>query len=227
MFGPVRLVAALFAFLAWSTPALAQLTTGDEQPPPSARSREDSKPHRRPADTWSQFDSAVAGDDKGVPASHPSVQPVLAQHPDRDLILCLAGCGGSIKVVSLRPHLAGVVAASLGESVPTSAKAGQAKGPQPASKAMSPGESFDVICVAGCNGAPGEIVGRNVRLSWINEQGSEALKAALRRIAERIGRGEPTPEEPALRSFMTDRARAALIEASTSRLETFASLPAR
>jgi hypothetical protein len=122
---------------------------------------------------------AVGGDaDKRIGA-------ILARHPDRDLVICLAGCGGGPKLVAVRAK-------------PAVANADAGRMLAPAASALD-GEhaprSGDVICLAGCVGAPGETVHRGVRLAWVGEGASLEIKAALRAVAARL-----LAEESALRA---------------------------
>jgi len=155
---------------------------------------EDDRPSEPPAAKVEDEQTASALlADPGIPDSHKSVAPILAAHPDRDLILCLAGCGSGTSIVEIRRRPL-IVAASTGELVPTSA--GGAK-PQ----------TGDIVCIAGCVGRPGEVVYRDIRLSWITDEGKSMVKAALRAIADRVVAREGLDIEDFPRNFMSADAR--------------------
>jgi hypothetical protein len=144
--------------------------------------------------------------DPGIPDTHKSVAPVLAAHPDRDLILCLAGCGGGTSIVEIRRRPL-KVAASTAQFVPASG------GGKP--------QTGDIICLAGCVGRVGEVVYRDVRLSWIDNEGSSIVKAALRAIADRVIAREGLDIEDFPRNFMTANASAYLTGEQSEPYESF------
>ena len=123
------------------------------------------------------------------------VGAILAAHPDRDVLICLAGCGsGGPKIVALRQHGVAIAATAMGalpsrELRPSSGEAPRRDTPDP-----SPGQPApsalpavgDVICLAGCVGNPGEVVQQAVRLTWIDQNASEELRTALRGLARRL-----------------------------------------
>ncbi|MGQ0671398.1 MAG: hypothetical protein ACT4N2_00760 [Hyphomicrobium sp.] len=145
----------------------------------------------------------------GISDAHASVAPLLAAHPDRDLILCLAGCGGraSIVAIRLRPSL---VEADGGEMVPTAS-----------AEASALPRAGDIVCVAGCVGKPGEVVFRNVRLSWISDEGSNLIRTALRVIADRLIAAEGLDADTLPPSMMTETARLHLVGPSAGTLSRF------
>lgn len=160
-------------------------------------------PHTRPADDWGQLDGALAdrGADGGV-ERNPLVRALLVQHPDKDLILCIAGCGGGVKIVQILDRRPFLNQASIG---PDARRAVNAPGRKTDTAGFPPARSeqvgspevagaahptADIVCLAGCNVSPGEIVGRNARLTWLSDDGSEELRNALRRIADRVSAGE-------------------------------------
>jgi len=95
----------------------------------------------------------------GMPSSNPRVRPILAAHPGQLVVVCVAGCGKprAVQVLS-RP-----VAGRIGGLVPSKGKMGSSVYGPP-----KPGQHFnrlagignDVICVAGCNGRPGQVLQR-------------------------------------------------------------------
>ncbi len=132
------------------------------------------------------------------------VGAILAAHPDRDVLICLAGCGGGgPKIVTVRQH-ARVVAANAGattitvkardmsatrEMKPSSADLPTLDKPASPQAHPHPGSEpavGDVICLAGCAGAPGEVVQEAIRLTWIDKATNEELRNALRAVAERL-----------------------------------------
>lgn len=123
------------------------------------------------------------------------VGAILAAHPDRDVLICLAGCGGGgPKIVSLRPHTVAVAAmtrdtAQARELRPSSGdmpvRSAPAKSNGPSALEVQPAVG-DVICLAGCIGAPGEVVQQAVRLTWINQSANTELRAALRDLTDRL-----------------------------------------
>ena len=94
----------------------------------------------------------------GMPSSNPRVRPILAAHPGRYVVICVAGCDGKPRAVQVLP---GPVTARVGGFVPSIAKLGnQSYGPpRPAGKEMA-AQTNDVVCVAGCVGRPGQVVQR-------------------------------------------------------------------
>ncbi len=157
----------------------------DEQSQPSPGSRERStfvKSAPSPGDIDPLVQSGPGGEhDRRVGV-------ILAAHPDRDVLICLAGCGGGgPKLVAVRNRPAAVVAAAIPaqrELKPASATMVAPGGAAISEHAQPP--VGDVICIAGCVGAPGEVVQQAVRLTWIGQGASEDLKSALRGLADRV-----------------------------------------
>lgn len=124
------------------------------------------------------------------------VGAILAAHPDRDVLICLAGCGGGgPKIVALRHHAAKAVDPAGGATptaeLRTSSGSFALKPAAMTTSAAQPDLAAkpavgDVICLAGCIGEPGEVVQEAVRLTWINHGASEDLRSALRGLAERL-----------------------------------------
>jgi hypothetical protein len=95
----------------------------------------------------------------GMPRSNPRVKPILAAHPNQNVVICVAGCGGKARPVQVLPR---VVSARTGMFVPSSARMGDSVyGPrQPGSsgRLRAVTRADDVVCIAGCSGKPGQIV---------------------------------------------------------------------
>lgn len=146
--------------------------------------------------------------------SSPRVAAILAAHPDRDVLICLAGCGGGPKLVAIRNRPTDGVnaAAGAGQLQPTAAQL-LAQPAVAAARLSSEPQIGDVICLAGCLGAPGEVVQKAIRLTWVGQGANEELKSALRAIGDRLLAGETiaVPEAPAGREWISEQARAHLV----------------
>ncbi len=79
----------------------------------------------------------------GMPASNGRVKPILVRHRNQFVVVCVAGCRGGTKAVQVLPK---PVRQRTAQVVPA------AKG-------------NDVICLAGCEKRPGEVVQRFQGLS--------------------------------------------------------------
>jgi hypothetical protein len=106
--------------------------------------------------------TAVESEDAGggMPSSNPRVRSILAAHPDRYVVACVAGCDGKPQAVQILPRS---TTARVGGYRPSMAKMGrEIYGPPSPSKLtrQAAAEADDVICVAGCNRRPGQIVQR-------------------------------------------------------------------
>jgi hypothetical protein len=119
------------------------------------------------------------------------VAPLLARHPDRDLVICLAGCGGT-SIVAIRRRGIALVSAEL----VTTSGSGEERP-----------SSGDVICVAGCTGAPGMVVYRNARLTWLEDDAGTRIAAHLRTIADRIVAAGALDIETFPRRWVSEEAR--------------------
>lgn len=161
----------------------------------------------RSALTTTSAEPQSAWDDISIPDTHASVAPVLAAHPDRDLILCLAGCGGGMSIVEIRRRPQIMVS---GEMIPASGGG------------RSRPDEGDVICIAGCVGAPGAVVFKNVRLSWISDEGGGEIKAALRAIANRVAAAEGLRLDGFARTWVSGLARDHLLREAPGAPQTFA-----
>jgi len=74
----------------------------------------------------------------GMPASNARVRPILVGHRNQFVVVCVAGCGGQAKPVQLLPK----------------------PGRKRAAQSMTTAESNDVLCLAGCDKQPGQVVQR-------------------------------------------------------------------
>jgi len=95
----------------------------------------------------------------GMPSSNPRVKPLLAEHPDQFVVLCVAGCSGKPKIVQLLPR---PVKGRTAEYLPSAA--GPDDKVKGANSRVAADESDDVVCIAGCSGKPGQVVQRMLDL---------------------------------------------------------------
>lgn len=183
-----------------------------------------------PSDLVSSSSPAVDPDpmvQAGPSGEHdPRIGVVLAAHPDRDVLICLAGCGvGGPKLVAVRNRPAEILSDTRKESREAIHSSGSLDAPASTDAAGSvQPEIGDVICVAGCVGAPGAIVQHTVRLTWIGRGASEDLKGALRSVADRLVANEVEAQTVAARhglahevpdarqAWVSDHARRLLVE---------------
>lgn len=222
--GRVAFVLGMVAVLAFA-PAGAVHAEDDEasddeqsQPVPGSHDRGTfGKNSVSPGDIDPLFQSGPGGE-----RDH-RVGVILAAHPDRDVLICLAGCGGGgPKLVAVRNRPAVVVAAAVPaqrELKPASTTM-VAPGSATISEQAQPAVG-DVICIAGCAGAPGEVVQQGVRLTWIGQGASEDLKSALRGLANRLMAREVEAQAAQARdglaarqAWVSDHARRMLVEPS-------------
>jgi hypothetical protein len=106
--------------------------------------------------------TVVDADDAGggMSSSNPRVQPILAAHPARYVVICVAGCDGKPQAVQVLPR---PVTARVGGFLPSTAKMGNETygPPRPATLAdKTASTQNDVVCLAGCSGRPGQVVDR-------------------------------------------------------------------
>jgi hypothetical protein len=94
----------------------------------------------------------------GMPSSNPRVEPILAAHPNQDVVICVAGCDGKPRAVQILPR---PTEGRTGEFVPSVGDMGrEVYGPRRPGQPVGGSESNDVVCVAGCIGRPGQVVQR-------------------------------------------------------------------
>lgn len=116
--------------------------------------------------------------DEGIDESRDVVKPILARHPDSNLVICVAGCGPDPQIVQVLPRTPEKKTES--EVVPSSAGV-------PGALEVDPKPSSgDIICVAGCKGPRGEVIHRRARISWIEPDENDAIRHTLRKVAERL-----------------------------------------
>ncbi|PPD27994.1 MAG: hypothetical protein CTY20_11870 [Hyphomicrobium sp.] len=191
---------------------------GEENGQPDAKDTDDGLPalDRGSGQPYASRDSSSAPFDPdafvGLQSSNdtaPAVTAILAAHPDRDLLICLAGCGGGPKLVAIRSRPAALVAAaeSAGQLVPSAAGM-----PTAAAPVREPPVG-DVICLAGCFGSPGEVVQHGIRLTWVGHNANEELRTALRSIGDRLMADQSlTPaQEASGRTWVSPKARSLLV----------------
>ncbi len=191
---------------------------GQENVPPDAKDDDDGSPalDRGSGQPYATRDSSSAPFDPdvfvGLQSSNdsaPAVTAILAAHPDRDVLICLAGCGGGPKLVAIRNRPAGLVAAAenAGQLVPSAAEI-----PNAAAPVREPSVG-DVICLAGCLGSPGEVVQHGIRLTWVGRNANEELRIALRSIGDRLLADQTLQpaQEASGRAWVSPKARSLLV----------------
>lgn len=115
------------------------------------------------------------GDDASI------VKPILARHPESNLIICVAGCGPEPSIVQVLPRE--VETRTESKVIPSSGELGAA------SKDVAPREAneVDIVCLAGCLKKRGEVVHRRGKVSWLSPEEVERMAPLLRRVAQRLG----------------------------------------
>jgi hypothetical protein len=97
----------------------------------------------------------------GMPRSNPRVKPILAAHPDANVVVCVAGCGGKSRAVQILPRM---VSGRTGTFVPSAARMGDSvygpPRPGASGRVRAAAREDDVVCIAGCAGKPGQVVQR-------------------------------------------------------------------
>jgi len=177
---------------------------------------DDDDPEAPPPEVQNDAGSGSQGDrdvllDGGSDKPDESVGAILARHPDRDIVICLAGCGpgsGPRLVAINRPvrvsaddssaapakpdrpvsRPVGSAPAGRGAMAPTSATTGAQSADTTSAGQMSSGQASppdvgDVVCLAGCIGEPGQVVLSSVRLTWLPASGDPLVAKALGDIA--------------------------------------------
>lgn len=113
-----------------------------------------------------------------MPATNPRIAPILTAHPNENVVVCVAGCGGKPRAVQILPR---VVGGRSGRYVPSAGEMGQEVygPPRPGRKAMGKlvDTRDDVICVAGCIGRPGQILQRMTDLPTPKSVSGKTQKA--------------------------------------------------
>lgn len=112
-------------------------------------------------------DTDAGADDvgeSGMPSSNPRVRSILAAHPSQFVVICVAGCAGKPTIVQILPR---PVTGRTAEYLPSAGTTDKpVYGPAvPGKSAVKvPTSDNAVVCLAGCNGRPGQIVQRVVDL---------------------------------------------------------------
>ena len=117
-------------------------------------------PAPSPAEAEEMIEGDVVGESsgsgKGMPASNPRVRGMLAAHPGEFVTICVAGCDGKPSIVQMLPM---PFESRAGEMRTTAGSLDSPRGPaQPAG--YSAANSNTTTCVAGCGGAPGQVLQR-------------------------------------------------------------------
>ncbi len=123
--------------------------------------------------------------DEGIGDEARVVQPILAKHPDSNVIICVAGCGPQPSIVQVLPREQDTRTES--EVVPSSGRLGGDNDNDSKAATKAQPETGDIVCLAGCLKKRGEVVHRKAKLSWLSPEEAERSKAMLRRVAERFG----------------------------------------
>ena len=96
------------------------------------------------------------GGAKGMPATNPRVKSLLAAHPGEFVTICVAGCAGKPSIVQMLPK---PMQARSGEMRTTAGTMDLPQGRRPAYPVgLAATDANAVTCVAGCVGAPGQII---------------------------------------------------------------------
>lgn len=136
---------------------------------------------------------------EAIPDTADGVAPLLAQHPDSSVIICIAGCGAQPSIVQVVANADVVNVGDQGEMEQNSTGAAA-----PAAGA--------VVCIAGCQGKRGEVIFKSTRLSWLSDEQGKAMKDVIRGIADRLASNERAASLSAeARSWMSTAAREALV----------------
>ena len=100
----------------------------------------------------------------GMPSSNPRVHSILAGHPSQFVVICVAGCAGKPTIVQILPR---PVTGRTSEYLPSAGTTDKpVYGPAVPGKSAGKVSTGDnaVVCLAGCDGRPGQIVQRVVDL---------------------------------------------------------------
>ena len=135
--------------------------------------------------------SADAG--AGMSNANPRVRSILAAHPNQFVVICVAGCDGKPRAVQVLPR---PVERRVGQFVPSAAKMGKlVPGPQRqgASAGSMAATENDVVCIAGCNSKPGQVLQRISGLPAPPKAAPAVSKDALPRIPDDMKTEGPAP----------------------------------
>jgi hypothetical protein len=100
----------------------------------------------------------------GMPSSNPRVRSILAAHPSQFVVVCVAGCGGKPTIVQILPRPVTGRTAEYLPSAGTTDKPVYGPAVPDKSAGKAPIDDNAVVCIAGCEGRPGQIVQRVVDL---------------------------------------------------------------
>lgn len=127
-----------------------------------------------------------------------AVKAVLAAHPGREVIICLAGCKyGQVSVLADRSIVSQTVDGSMGLKSISSGRSANTRAtaaPLQIAAADTGQQTEPVVCLAGCTGQVGVVVWRGMRLAWVREDRKEDLMAALRRLGDRLAKQDASQE---------------------------------
>ena len=136
---------------------------------------------------------------EAIPDNADGIAPLLAQHPDSSVIICIAGCGAQPSIVQV---VANADTVNVGEQGEMEQNSTGAAGPAAGA----------VVCIAGCQGKRGEVIFKSTRLSWLSDEQGKAMKDVIRAIADRLASNEQAASLSAeARHWMSNAAREALV----------------
>lgn len=140
---------------------------------------------------------------EAIPDTADGIAPLLAQHPDSSVIICIAGCGAQPSIVQV---VANADVVNVGEQGEMEQNSTAASGPAAGA----------VVCIAGCQGKRGEVIFKSTRLSWLSDEQGKAMKHVIRAIADRLASNEQAASLSAeARAWMSNAAREALVGTHT------------
>ena len=134
------------------------------------------------------------------------MQAILALHPDREIVLCLAGCRRSRHAILWQRQSAPAGSAVLAGAGFTNAVAPDA---------ASPRGNDTVTCLAGCQGPVGVVVFRGRRFAWIGRDQGETLAGSLAQLGRRLAASLVDEVPTVSRAWLSGTAKAGLMSAFT------------
>ena len=136
----------------------------------------------------------------------PAIKAILAAHPGRDIILCLAGCRGAKHAIMWQRPSWPVGAALVAGLVSPSGAAGEM---------ARPADDDAVVCIAGCDGPVGMVTFRGKRFAWIGGDGRADLASSLAEMGRRLAASLDEEAQAGPRAWVGGTARANLMSAFT------------